>query len=66
MNHTSPAEKFEQIHQLALVGQAALQTNLTAPHIDQAVAILLDVISDLSADAADSAAMQDQNSEIAG
>lgn len=43
-------DRLEQIHQLSLVGQAALNTNLTAPHIDQAVAVLLSVIADMSAE----------------
>lgn len=60
MTNMNPAEKFEQIHQLALVGNAALNTNLTEPHVDQAVAVLLGVIGDLSAEAVDTFATQNQ------
>lgn len=49
-------DRLEQIHQLAIAGQAALNTTLTTPHIDKAVAELLGVIADLSAEAADKAA----------
>lgn len=49
-------ETLVQIHQLALVGQAALNTNLTTPHISQAVAVLLGLVAELSAEAADATA----------
>ncbi|WP_417209994.1 hypothetical protein [Antarctobacter sp.] len=51
-------DRLEQIHQLAIVAQAALNTNLTTPHIDKAVAELLGLIADLSATAADHALLE--------
>lgn len=53
MTHTTTVEALEQIHQLALVGQAALKTNLTLPHMDNAVASLLEVIAEISEREAD-------------
>jgi hypothetical protein len=50
-NSTSlPSEQVEKIAQLALVGQAALNTNLTDPHVGNAVATLFQVIADISDD----------------
>ena len=42
------SEQVEKIAQLALVGQAALNTNLSHPHVDQAVATLFDFITEVS------------------
>ncbi|WP_165775138.1 hypothetical protein [Mameliella alba] len=58
-------DRLEQIHQLAITGQAALNTNLTTPHIDKAVAELLGVIADLSADAADKCSVEPRRNEDA-
>lgn len=45
-----PSEQVEKIAQLALVGQAALNTNLTDPHVGHAVATLFQVIAEISDD----------------
>lgn len=45
-----PSEQVEKIAQLALVGQAALNTNLTSTHIGNAVATLFEVIAEISDD----------------
>lgn len=48
-NSTSlPSEQAEKIAQLTLVGQAALNTNLSHPHVDQAVATLFEFIAEVS------------------
>ncbi len=55
-NHTRadavilPSGQVEKIAQLALVGQAALNTNLTDPHVSEAVATLFEVITNISDD----------------
>ncbi len=46
----SPSEKIERIAQLALVGQAALNTNILEPHVVDAVASLFQVITEISDD----------------
>jgi len=50
---TVDRKDLEHIHQLAIVGQAALHTNLEDPHTHIAVASLLEVIANLSANVAD-------------
>lgn len=48
------ADTLERIHQLAVVGQAALQTNLNGESIEASLGELFRVIADISADASDS------------
>ncbi|MCF7777324.1 hypothetical protein GLP59_06605 [Sulfitobacter sp. M220] len=55
----TPSDQVEKIAQLALVGQAALNTNLTDPHVGEAVATLLQVITDISDDLLNELQQQD-------